>query len=215
MIGLSAGALRHVFTSVADAVAAYESLGCDAIEFRRREDVLAFSPRFAFVTLHAPKMRVREWIASVRDLGVRGITIHPDVAPPLSELEASGLPFLIENMDAQKRSGHSLEELRMIRDTTSLGFVLDVQHLHEHDPSMGYANDVLEIFGERIHHLHVSGRTPEENHVPLYRAPNREAVLAFTKEVLSRRRVPIILEGDCESVEDAGREMAFMREHVL
>jgi len=85
-------------------------------------------------------------------------------------------------MDRDKKSGRSLAELKKIYDEFSnFGFVLDVQHAYENDPTGKLAIEAAEMMGSRLRHLHVSGQKqrPEglSRHSFLYEADNREEIL--------------------------------------
>lgn len=126
-----------------------------------------------------------------KEIPIEGIVLHPDTIDDFEILEQSGLPFLIENMDRRKSYGTHPEHFRILKEKYTFGFVLDIQHAYEHDPSMQLAKELIEIMGDRLQHMHISGHTTSEIHVPTHYAENKEAITEILKIGIT---VPKILE---------------------
>jgi len=128
----------------------------------------------------------------------------------------AGIPISIENMDKDKDSGYDLKELSKLVKEYNLGFVLDVQHAYEHDPSMQYACDLFDCMRGRLTHLHVSGESKKhkEIHSLLHKAENKDAILDFVFNVLLIKEVPIILEGHYKTTEALEQEVNFVEEEL-
>lgn len=124
------------------------------------------------------------------------------------------IPLAIENMDAGKKDGSDLDELKKIVNNTRCRFVLDVQHAYEHDPKMDYADDLLKELKTRLAHLHVSGEIRGNNHSPLYRATNAEQIMNFIRQVISIKAVPLIIEGEYSNSYDLQKEMRFIKNRL-
>ncbi len=110
-------------------------------------------------------------------------------------------------MDKDKKSGKTLDELKKIYyDFPTFGFVLDVQHAYENDPTGNLAIEAAKLMGCRLRHLHVSGQKqrPEglSRHSFLYEADNREEIQRVLAHPLLAS-VPRISEGEfktCDTV---------------
>ncbi|MDI6738694.1 MAG: hypothetical protein QME12_09380, partial [Nanoarchaeota archaeon] len=72
----------------------------------------------------------------------------------------------------------------------NFGFVLDLQHAYCHEPSMQLARELMDVMGERIKELHVSGQRENETHSLLHKADNSNMIIGML-----RNDIPIILEG--------------------
>jgi sugar phosphate isomerase/epimerase len=99
---------------------------------------------------------------------------------------------VLENMDARKPVGQRPEELgELFAALPEAGFCFDVAHAAQVDESMALAHALLDAFGGRLRHVHVSSlRAGRATHVPLYRKDEHRF-----REVLQRcPDVPWILE---------------------
>lgn len=140
--------------------------------------------------------------------------LHPDAATEalLAEYAARGVPLSIENMDVQKDSGFAVDELAVLINQYSASFTLDVQHAYEHDASMDYAWELVEMAGEKLAELHVSGETTSNRHALVHEAENREAVLSFLESFYDTgRETPMVIEGEYRSLEAVEQEVSLLR----
>jgi hypothetical protein len=215
IIGFSTGDLYRSPISMAEMAELYYSCGANAIElsFGTPEEINNFAitnrfikavEKFAFISIHSPwkeggydnskeTQKILDKLKSLcAVLPIKGIVMHPDTIKDMEILKKSGLPFLLENMDSHKKFGKSLADFAELKKRCDFGFVLDLQHAYEHDQAMKLAKDLAEIMGNRLSHLHVSGESDSENHVPVHLARNREAIAGVIKFMPP---VPIILEG--------------------
>lgn len=233
-VGFSTGCLYQTIDSVDERIALYLAAGADAIEigfatpqelfdYELTENAMNDIKKFRFATIHAPFKEVRygntietkmiiDKLRSLCDfLPIKGLVIHPDKVDDFAILKRSKLPFLIENMDKNKQEGILPEHIKELKKEHGLGFVLDIQHVYEHDPTMGRATEFVDIMGDGLHHLHVSGQTATKHHISTCMADNKEAI---TKVLEMKLGVPIILEGvflqDIE--EQMKEELAYVRE---
>ena len=222
-IGFSTGSLHRSGVPFDERIRKYHSFGADAIELgfatpdalfsyqltdQSRKDITKFNT----VSIHAPWKELRygsdEGTRKVVDklrylcdeLPITGLVLHPDRIDDFKMLDKSGLPFLLENMDIRKTSATHPEEFREFAKRYRFEFVLDVQHVYEHDHSMGLASEFIELMGNRLKHMHVSGNSSSEIHVPVFQSENREEILKVLKLGLN---VPKIFEGIVlENVDD-------------
>lgn len=214
-IGFTTGSLYKSEIPFDERIKLYHSLGADAIELsfatpnqlfdyhlskQAKKDI----EKFASVSIHAPWKEVRYYdnsktrriIEKLRllcdKLPIDGLVLHPDTIDNFEILDKSELPFLLENMDRRKSYGTHPDQFRELKRKYSFGFVLDVKHAYEHDSSMQLAREFIDVMGDRLKHMHVSGYNELEIHVPTYNAVNKEAITKILKIGLS---VPKILEG--------------------
>lgn len=214
-IGFTTGSLYKTEISFEERVRLYYSAGADAIElsFSTPDKLFDYDlseeseeniRKFSSISIHAPWKEVRyknddntiRIIEKLRTLcdkfPVTGLVLHPDTIDDFDILEQSGLPFLIENMDRRKTYGTHPDQFRELKKKYSFGFVLDVEHAYEHYSSMQLAKEFIEVMGDRLKHMHISGCSETEIHVPVCCADNREAITEILKIGVN---VPKILEG--------------------
>jgi uncharacterized protein (UPF0276 family) len=77
----------------------------------------------------------------------------------IQKYRKNNVPISIENMDIRKDSGYKVNELDKILNKHDVTFTLDIQHAYEHDSSMKYAWELVEMAGDHLQELHVSGET--------------------------------------------------------
>lgn len=152
---------------------------------------------FRYLSVHGPSKDRRlsegDLVARLAALSERAdaIVMHPDTIEDATLYRSLGRKLAIENMDARKESGRTAEELvELFAALPDAGFCFDIAHAWSVDPEMAVADELLDRFGGRLRHLHVSSLSPELHHVPLS-ADDEERFRA----VLERcRDVPWILE---------------------
>jgi len=213
-VGFSTGCLYRSEMPFEKIIMLYQSSGADAIElsfatpeklleYQLPEEAIKCAKNFEYVTIHAPWKEVRygsknsdEIVEKLRflcdKLPVDGIVLHPDTIDDFKRLNESGLPFLLENMDKRKNYGTRPEQFKELKRKYDFGFVLDTQHAYEHDPSMKLAEELVQVMGNRLKHMHVSGYAESEIHVPVHLAINRTEITKILKLGVN---VPKILEG--------------------
>ena len=214
-IGFATGSLYRTEIPFDERIKLYYSLGADAIElsfatpnqlfdYHLSEQAKNNIEKFASVSIHAPWKEVRYWdnsetqkiIDKLRTLcsklPVEGLVLHPDTIDNFEILDQSGLPFLLENMDRRKSYGTHPEQFRELKRKYNFGFVLDIQHAYEHDSSMQLAKELIDVMGNKLKHMHISGYSESEIHVPTHCAVNKKEITEILRMGLN---VPIILEG--------------------
>ncbi|WP_320670826.1 TIM barrel protein [Patulibacter defluvii] len=169
-------------------------------EFLSLCDWLAASRRelpFRFLSVHAPtKHRELPESALVERLRalpavVDAIVVHPDAIERPERYAALGATVVLENMDARKADGRTADELEpFFAALPEAGFCLDVPHAQSIDPSLDEAQRLLDAFGERLRHVHLSSLDEHCHHVPL-RPADEEAFGPVLQRCLD---VPWILE---------------------
>lgn len=234
-VGFTTGCLYRSGLSLNDRIKLYLSFGADAIElgFATPNELLAYElteaaagkiKQFKHISIHAPSKEVRygsnsdtqkiieklKWLCS--RLLIKGIVVHPDLIDDFKMLDQSGLPFLLENMDKRKSYGTHPDHIRDLKEKYNFGFVLDVEHAYEHDPSMQLAQEFINVMGDRLKHMHISGCSRSEIHVPTSGAVNKKAITEILK---MGSNVPKILEGILfKDVQNSiKRELEFVRSY--
>ena len=198
----------------------------EMLDFNVSDKCKSLLSQYDVVTIHAPwkeieynGMEAGKVINQLKRFGemfdVRGVVLHPNRRCDFNLLEKSGLPFMMENMDIRKTDGISPEYFEKLRDGYNFGFVFDVQHGYEHDYSMVLSREILEVMGERLSHLHVSGCNSKLIHAPVHLSDNRAQVMQVLLDVDDN--VPRILEGVLSNnvSKMARKELGYLKKNVL
>jgi hypothetical protein len=137
---------------------------------------LASRPRlpFRYLSIHGPsKVRAppeRALVAALQELSAftDGIVMHPDTIEDPAPYRALGRKLVLENMDAGKEDGRTVDELaRWFVELPDAGFCFDIAHSWSIDKTMSVGVELLDAFRSRLRHLHVSSLSPELHHQPL------------------------------------------------
>jgi hypothetical protein len=152
---------------------------------------------FFFVSVHAPSKQRRipevDLVAMLSRLpsSVDAVVLHPDAIGDASLYRALGRTLAIENMDVRKSDGRVVDELSpLFAELPEAGLCFDVAHARSVDPSMAEGARILDAFGDRLRHVHLSSLDEECHHVPL----TEEDESAFAPLLDRCRDVPWILE---------------------
>jgi Xylose isomerase-like TIM barrel len=131
---------------------------------------------FRYISIHGPsKHREMDEEHLVRKLGdiacyADGVVMHPDTIDHLGTFRPLGSKLLLENMDSRKPDGRTPEELdQAFAELPEAGLCFDIAHAWSIDPSMEVANDLLDSFGDRLRHVHLSSLSKDLHHVSLTR----------------------------------------------
>jgi len=234
-VGFSTHCLGMSNMPLEERIKFYYSLGNNAIElsfpteaqlneFMLSPETVKNIKSFDYVSVHAPWKEIiykhdkktddiiKKLSQLCRKIPVRGIVLHPDVIDDFEHVENSGLPFLIENMDKRKKIGMYPEHFTKLIKDHNFGFVLDVQHAYDTNPTMQLARKFISIFGDRLKQMHVAGRTESQRHFPVHIADNIDAIVKILGLGID---VPKILEGLLlENIsQTVSRELDFVRKY--
>lgn len=157
---------------------------------------------FLFVSVHAPSKHRRipelDLVQMLAGLPcwVDAVVVHPDSIGEPSLYRSLGRTLAIENMDVRKPVGQTAEHLgELFDELPDAGLCFDVAHAKSVDPSMEEGARILDAFGDRLRHVHLSSLDSTCHHVPL--TAEDESLFA---PLLSRcRDVPWILEAPTSS----------------
>jgi hypothetical protein len=152
---------------------------------------------FDFLSVHAPSKHRALPEQAVVDVLLRvvrqvdAIVLHPDVIEDHAQWRRLGHALVLENMDPRKDDGQTAESLgRHFDALPEAGLCFDVAHAYAIDPSLSEGHRILDRFGGRLRHLHVSALDARHHHVAL--GPSDERKIT---PLLDRcRDVPWILE---------------------
>jgi hypothetical protein len=152
---------------------------------------------FLFVSVHAPSKQRHvpevDLVAMLARLprSIDAIVVHPDAIGDPALYRSLGRTLAIENMDSRKRDGQTVEQLESLFEALpEAGLCFDVAHAKSVDPTMAEGARILDAFGDRLRHVHLSSLDDDCHHVPL--TEDDDALFA---PLLSRcRDVPWILE---------------------
>lgn len=163
------------------------------LTFLREERALPFR----YVSVHAPSKQrslpEAELVEALLPLlpRVDAIVVHPDTIGDPEPWRALGGTLVLENMDARKADGRTADELApWFAALPQAGLCLDVAHVASIDPTMAEGHELLDRFGARLRHLHVSSLDEDCHHLPLSADDERR----FTPLLSRSRDVPWILE---------------------
>jgi hypothetical protein len=152
---------------------------------------------FLFLSIHGPskqrEMPEAELVDTLLQLRARAdvVVLHPDAMHDLTQYARLGSFLAVENMDSRKDLGQTVEQLEPIMERLpDARLCFDVAHAKAVDPTMAEGERILDRWGDRLSHVHVSSLDAGSHHVPL--TPEDEELFA---PLLDRcRDVPWILE---------------------
>jgi hypothetical protein len=129
---------------------------------------------FRYISIHGPSKNLRgdeeKLVAELADLGryANAIVMHPDTIEDPTTYRSLGHKLLLENMDDRKQTGKYQHELApLFEELPDAGFCFDVPHAWSVDKSMRVAGELLDSFGSRLRHVHLSSLSHDLHHVPL------------------------------------------------
>jgi hypothetical protein len=128
---------------------------------------------FRYLSVHAPsKNRAVDEALLVSRLAalpaqVAAVVVHPDTIDEVALWRGLNGRCVLENMDGRKACGQTADDLApLFAELPTAGLCLDVAHAGSLDPSMELAEELLDRFGSRLRHVHVSSLVDGE-HAPL------------------------------------------------
>ncbi|EKE18876.1 MAG: xylose isomerase protein [uncultured bacterium] len=207
----------------------FRKMGCNAIELTIAE--MDEAPRlleldqkdfagFRWISIHAPSfdrfdtnsvVKFRQTLEIFEQfcqkVKVNSIVFHPDQIGEWAIFENYTFPVLIENMDWRKEVGKYVDSMKEIFEKADAPMVLDLNHCYTNDPTMNLAKEMVENFKDRIFEIHLSGF--EKGHDPLFLTQQMEIL-----EAIPDKEMPIIIESECDSIEDAKKEFEFVRKYL-
>lgn len=176
---------------------------------------------FRWVSIHAPSfdrfdtnsvIKFRQTLdifeQFCQKVKVNSIVFHPDQIGEWAIFENYTFPVLIENMDWRKEVGKYVDSMKEIFEKADAPMVLDINHCMTNDPTLNLAREMVENFRDRIFEIHVSGF--EQYHEPLFQTQQIEIL-----EAIPDKELPVIIESECDTVEDAKKEFEYVRKYLI
>jgi hypothetical protein len=152
---------------------------------------------FRFVSLHAPskgrRLREKQLVAMLLEVVrcVDAVVVHPDTIDEPARYAALGSALVLENMDARKHDGRTADELApYFAALPQAGFCFDIAHALSVDAALDEGARLLDRFGARLRHVHVSSLDEDCHHVALTADDEQR----FAPLLRRCRDVPWILE---------------------
>jgi len=129
---------------------------------------------FRYISIHGPSKQLQgdeeKLIAALAEVArhADSVVMHPDTIERPELFRALGRKLLLENMDERKPVGRTPAELAAVFSALpEAGFCFDIAHAWSVDPQMSVAADLLDHFGDRLRHLHISSLSEDLHHVSL------------------------------------------------
>lgn len=183
-VGASTGYMNELREDWPSQVAAARAVSPFAIELSALSEkqlaglhaFLAARPSlpFRYLTIHGPSkdraMSEKDLVSALHDLSrwSDGIVMHPDTMESVHRYLPLGRKLLIENMDSRKEWGRTADELAPVfQELPEAGFCFDIPHAWSINADMSVANELLNVLGDRLRHIHLSSLSPELHHVSL------------------------------------------------
>jgi len=152
---------------------------------------------FRFISLHAPskgrRLRETQLVAMLLEIvrSIDAIVVHPDTIDDPERYAPLGSALVLENMDARKADGRTASELApYFAALPQAGLCFDIAHAASVDETLGEGRSLLDRFGARLRHVHVSSLDDDCHHVTLTAADEER----FAPLLRRCRDVPWILE---------------------
>jgi hypothetical protein len=123
-------------------------------------------------------------------------------------------PITIENLDGSRDNKREIEDLQILKNDYEVSFMLDVQHAYEHDHSMNYAKELYSFMEDKLTHLHVSGETENNIHSLVHKSRNAKEIIDFLGYIFSKKKVPIVLEGEYKTAQELKKEREFLEKEL-
>jgi hypothetical protein len=135
---------------------------------------------FHYLSVHAPtkgrdasEAKLAATLAKL-PAHVAAVVVHPDQVEDPDAWRVLGHRLVLENMDTRKARGQTAEDLApLFAELPDAGFCFDIAHASAVDESMELAHALLDAYGARLRHVHLSSLRlragVRSTHVPLYR----------------------------------------------
>ena len=188
--------------------------GHDFFRFVEEESHAIDLSMYDHISIHAPKLK-EVGIRTEKDLvrclkllpGEWNITHHPDSIKDFSLWEEFGCRLRLENMDARKRTGKTVEELRGIfKKLPDACMCFDIAHAEHIDGTMELGREMCIEFADKIKQIHLSRCLANSKHTTI----NTEILRSFSKvAAYFPYGCPIVLE--CNPLTSISHEIEFMQ----
>jgi sugar phosphate isomerase/epimerase len=234
LIGFSTGSLHHTYKrkrTLKKTIEICQSMKCNAIELHCSAEKLYLLETlkkkdlkgFKFVSFHMPDIsnnsdeeifRILKEISKIHNkLEFNAMTFHPsEMRHYLSILKSFKLPVSLENEDCRKKVGKSLESMKKFLSDNTFKMTMDINHCFTNDPTLKLAHNLWKNFKKRIDHFHLSGYENNNSrwrHVSLFLTKQNQLI-----DFVADKNLPIIIEGVCQSLKEARKEINFIKDRL-
>jgi len=176
MAGLRGDWKRQIATAWEVSPFAIELSALSEPELPSLSEFLATGPSlpFRYISIHGPSKQLQadeeRLVAELCEVAryADAVVMHPDTIERPELFRPLGRKLLLENMDDRKSTGRTPVELAAAFSALpEAGFCFDIAHAWSVDPQMSVAADLLDHFGDRLRHLHISSLSEDLHHVSL------------------------------------------------
>ncbi len=176
--------------------------------------------KFKYISLHAPIFYNDDYKNLIllnklrliyNKLKIKNIVIHPSKQINWNIFdEFIDLPLSLENMDSNKRNFKEAEEFENIINNKKLNITLDLNHIGDNDASMNLSKKFHNKFRDKIVEYHISGFTKKNKHLPLFKTKQLKIIKS-----LELKKLPIIIESDCNNFSSLKKEYYYIKNNLL
>lgn len=231
LLGFSSGtAYKNIPSTSEEIVDACLEIGCNAIEIfaANNKELLMLKENidkikkklgnFDYVSLHSPcgKLSYKNNEKTYDILQVlqeaydkfncKSLVVHPNNVKEWSVFDDFSFTIAIENLSNDVPFFNVDQLNRLFIKHPKFKMVLDVSHAYKNDPNFKLTKELINNFSDRIVHIHLSGH--EIMHEPLFKTKQIKIIKNIPKNL------PIILEGDCQTIENMKREYLYVKKNL-
>lgn len=129
---------------------------------------------FRYLSVHGPskgrELREPDLVGLLAGLPrwIDAIVMHPDTIDNPEHYTLLGRRLVLENMDARKQDGRTVEELEPFFEALpDAGLCFDIAHAKSVDDTMVMGEAILGRYANRLRHVHLSSLDEDSHHVSL------------------------------------------------
>lgn len=231
ILGFSSGAAyKNIPSTSKDIVDVCANLGCNAIEIyaasgsevemlkKNIDKIKKEFKKFDYVSLHSPSIKfifrndeetrsiLQVFQEAYDKFNASCLVVHPNQVEDWSVFDDFSFIIAIENMGNDVPFFNSEQLGEIFVKYPHFKMVLDVSHAYKNDPSFRLTEELMDKFGEKIVHVHLSGH--KATHEPLCETNQVEIIKNIPKDL------PIILESDCQRIEKMKQEYYYVKNNL-
>ncbi|MFA5926167.1 MAG: hypothetical protein WC831_04490 [Parcubacteria group bacterium] len=237
LLGFSTGAIFQKVPSISqEIVDICCGIGCNAIELNanRLEEVDLLEgfmnsgghlSGFEYISMHSPGINVfykkdratlsllKKLEKAYRHFGCKHLVVHPSLVEDWGVFENFSFNLAVENMSLDNPAPFFLPEHleSVFEKDRDYEMTFDVKHAFESSAERkNLPEEIWQQYKKIIVELHISGYNPQatkHEHKPLATTKQTE-IVNFVKD---KQHLPIIIESNCESVEQMKEEYEYIK----
>ena len=228
IVGLSTGCLHTLDMDIYEKINKILASSAEAIEINICDfnDFITFDPqkvnngisRMKIISFHLPwagiiygsnnetEMIMRKMAELKRYFPIKTFTIHSNLIESFDIFEKFEL--LVENLESPLIFGSTAAEIRQIKSIYNPDFLFDITHAFLVDNSMREAEKIVDMMGDNLKMVHVSGFKSGNSHSMISGADNQSLVLEWASKL---KHLPIILEGQIPKIEFINKDIELLK----